>query len=61
MKVCTECGVEIATMDGDNLCRECEDGKRKAKRKAKRQERDAIMRSLGLTKVKGAMGGTYWE
>jgi hypothetical protein len=61
MKVCAECGIEIATRDGDNLCRECEDGTRKAKRKAKRRERDLLMRSLGLNKVKGAMGGTYYE
>ena len=26
-----------------------------------RKERDQAMRDLGLTKVKGALGGTYWE
>lgn len=26
-----------------------------------RRERDAALRSLGLTKVRGALGGTYWE
>lgn len=67
MKVCRRCGEEIATRDGENLCRECddEDGqrdrKRRAKRRARRRERDEVLRSLGLVKVRGAMGGTYWE
>jgi hypothetical protein len=26
-----------------------------------RNEKNEAMRSLGLTKVKGALGGTYWE
>lgn len=25
------------------------------------QEKDDVMRGLGLTKVKGNLGGTYWE
>lgn len=31
------------------------------KRNLARKERDEVMRSCGLTKVKGALGGTYWE
>jgi hypothetical protein len=31
------------------------------KRNAARRERDGAMRDIGLLKVKGAMGGTYWE
>lgn len=59
-KVCSRCGDEIATKDGDNLCQKCEDNPtRKVKRR--RVNRDAIMESLGLVKVRGAMGGTYWE
>lgn len=27
----------------------------------RRRERDAAMRSLGLVRVRGAKGGTYWE
>jgi uncharacterized Zn finger protein (UPF0148 family) len=62
MKVCEVCGVEIATRDGENRCATCDAKVRKsAKRRKARRERDAIMRSLGLTKVKGALGGTYWE
>jgi len=62
MKVCTNCGREIGTRDGDNLCRECDDAEDcKALARIRRREKDALMRSLGLTKVRGAMGGTYWE
>ena len=35
--------------------------KRKAARAKQRRERDDAMRSLGMVKVRGAMGGTYWE
>lgn len=33
----------------------------RARSTANRKDRDDAMRSLGLTKVKGARGGTYWE
>ena len=60
MKVCNCCGVEIYTKDGDNLCPDCHKiiGK---KTKQNRKEREQVMRGLGLIKVKGALGGTYWE
>lgn len=28
---------------------------------AARRERDSVMRSLGMIKVRGNLGGTYWE
>ena len=31
------------------------------KRNLARKEKDAVLRSVGLTKVRGAQGGTYWE
>lgn len=31
------------------------------KRNRDRRERDQVMRDMGLTKVKGALGGVYWE
>ena len=34
---------------------------RRARRNARRRERDDIRRSLGLVKVRGALGGVYWE
>lgn len=66
MKVCEICGEEIATRDGENRCQACEEHEEKkaAVRKrsnANRRARGAAMRSLGLVKVRGAMGGTYWE
>ena len=31
------------------------------RRKATRKKRDQAMRDLGMTKVRGNLGGTYWE
>jgi len=67
MKVCENCGNEIYTKDGEGLCRRCEDAEgdkkllAKYRRTSKRKAREEAMRSLGLVKVRGAMGGTYWE
>jgi len=49
------------------LCVECDcHGFRKAESKQERanrlrRERDQIRRDCGLVRVKGALGGTYWE
>lgn len=43
---------------------EIEEAKKEAARKKAKAKRDAMkdaMESLGLKKVRGAMGGTYWE
>lgn len=69
MKVCGLCGSEAVGGEGQNVCRECEAleeaGKKaaavRAKRRAQRKARDQVMRSLGLVKVRGNLGGTYWE
>lgn len=66
MKFCEICGDEIATKDGDNRCPDCEQAlesrtKRVNRRTALRREREQALRDLGLVKVKGALGGTYWE
>ena len=64
MKVCGRCGEEIATKDGDNYCQPCddmEDVRKRRKTSLSRKQRDDVMRSLGLVKVRGALGGTYWE
>lgn len=34
---------------------------RKIERNARRRERDQAMRDCGLVKVRGNLGGTYWE
>ena len=66
MKVCEDCGVEIYTKDGGNKCPTCEDraadGKKPATQaRRKRSGIDQAMRDLGLVKVRGVLGGTYWE
>lgn len=65
MKFCEVCGDEISTKDGENRCDECEGNlKRKRSKEARKQareEREEALRSCGLVKVKGALGGTYWE
>lgn len=65
MKVCDMCGDEIDTKDGDNTCQSCEQAENNRKKKQaariKRKERDSVMESLGLKKVRGALGGVYWE
>jgi hypothetical protein len=62
MKFCKFCCEEIATKDGENVCRECEDGlKKRKKARIQRREREAALRSLGLVKVRGALGGVYFE
>lgn len=71
MKFCEVCEEEIATKDGNNRCGRCEyidsirsENKRRkqnAKARANRKAREEVLRDLGLVKVKGALGGTYWE
>ncbi len=63
MKVCEICGEEIYTKDGENRCESCEVKvvNRRAKANAARRTREAVLRSVGLVKVRGALGGTYWE
>ena len=67
MKVCKNCGKEIATKDGENFCPQCDEaegvGDREilAQRRQLRRERNQVMKDLGLVKVRGALGGVYWE
>lgn len=65
MKTCEDCGDSIDTRDGENKCAKCEaaaaDGKRRAKAKAKRKAMHDALVSCGLVRVRGAMGGVYYE
>jgi len=62
MKVCEICGEEVGTKDGDNVCSSCESKQlQKASRRRQRREREEVLRDIGLVKVRGALGGTYWE
>lgn len=63
-KVCKTCGVEIYSRDGENKCQECDTAQSVEKRqraKRARSAKDQAMRDIGMVKVRGAMGGTYWE
>ncbi len=62
MKVCESCDTEISSKDGDNRCESCEKKKSRNKRAAenRRAMREA-MKSLGMTRVRGALGGVYYE
>lgn len=66
MKVCELCGDEIFTRDGENRCKTCEvhDSPKPPEKKRRRRNRsamDEVMRDLGLVKVRGAMGGIFYE
>ena len=67
MKVCSNCGSEeVGFRDVENLCPACEHAESKRELRNRRGQenrraRDSALRSLGLVKVRGAMGGTYWE
>ena len=65
MKVCENCGIEIYTRDGENECRQCDGADIKTRRaqrqKMQRKARHEAMLSLGLKRVRGALGGTYYE
>ena len=65
MKVCGKCGKEIGGGDAEILCQACDEaeaqGRRITNARANRRAREAALRSLGLVKVRGNLGGTYWE
>jgi uncharacterized Zn finger protein (UPF0148 family) len=69
MKVCEVCGDEIATKDGENSCPTCERelenqvayARKRRQAAANRRAKEDALKSLGLVKVRGAMGGVYWE
>lgn len=56
---CTHPSQEWCDCDWCQLVR-ADEAKRKA-RNARRRERDQAMRDLGLVRVRGALGGVYWE
>lgn len=45
---------------GDAATRSKEDA-RKLRARIARRERDILLREMGMVKVRGALGGTYWE
>jgi uncharacterized Zn finger protein (UPF0148 family) len=62
MKVCDKCHYEFDGKDGDNTCQDCERRtKRNTRAKARRAEMKDLYASLGMTQVRGALGGVYYE
>jgi hypothetical protein len=41
--------------------RETEAAKKRMEARKRRRDRDNAMRDMGMVKVKGNLGGTYWE
>jgi len=74
-QVCWSCKKPLdSPLDGANLCHECgshwteereaEYQRIRAKREkanARRRARNQALRDLGLVRVRGALGGVYWE
>jgi len=69
MKFCAKRMAEIDTKDGENICAKCANHAafdRRVSRLRERRERDRkgrheALTSLGLIRVRGAMGGVYYE
>ena len=60
MKVCQSCYSEIHTKDGVNRCKQCRKLKADERRRVAKAQREA-MESIGLVRVRGALGGVYYE
>jgi hypothetical protein len=69
MQVCRLCGEEVCG-DGVTYCRSCasiadmrdKDARRRRNAaKARRRQMASALRDCGLVRVRGALGGEYWE
>ena len=64
MLTCYKCGAETENASksknhvGEGFCLKC---MKNLKRKIARQDKDEAMKACGLVKVRGALGGIYWE
>ena len=59
--VCQVYGTKAQKVFFSGSLSECRQYISKVKKKANRKLKDQAMKDLGLTKVKGALGSTYWE
>jgi hypothetical protein len=57
---CKECGSLIDSRDGEK-CDWCKAAAGADVRGKTQKVMDEVIKSLGLVKVKGNLGGTYWE
>lgn len=51
----------LAMHKEQGFCQLCADRSKTRRANMARKERDQAMRDCGLVKVKGNLGGTYWE
>ena len=59
---CGHCQYIVNSLDGlDSKQELAEDMRKRHNAALKRSERDAALRGLGLVRVRGALGGVYWE
>jgi hypothetical protein len=67
MRKCKPCPCSINGLCSCNECtnppiaNHCKYRIAREKQNKRRKDRDQAMRDLGLIKVRGALGGTYWE
>jgi len=64
MKVCARCGIQIPPIISENTCVRCNEHVKELKRKAinrARKAREQALRDVGMKKVRGTLGGIYWE
>jgi hypothetical protein len=64
--ICTACHLFIESGNLTKVNRmpyhkKCGKKKRRKLAKTRRREREEVYRLCGLKKVRGALGGTYWE
>jgi hypothetical protein len=52
---------EVSQEEFERISAECQAKAKRAARNKARRDRDQVMRDLGLVKVRGNLGGTYWE
>lgn len=65
IKTCDTCGTQIGAGEDRELCLWCSrlNPSKSAKERRRRNKsiRESVLRDLGMVKVRGALGGTYWE
>jgi uncharacterized Zn finger protein (UPF0148 family) len=62
METCKVCGGGL--IGKEKICPTCKRKARQARQaraRQARQARESVMRDMGLVKVRGALGGVYWE
>jgi uncharacterized Zn finger protein (UPF0148 family) len=60
-KKCRRKWTPASRMHNQVYCPTCAQDRRRARARANRREQKMVYESLGLQRVKGSLGGTYWE